>query len=61
MREFAVICYEHPKEGSFTLGRTYVLHEERMNDIVFYCCEDDTGTNQSFHEKSWSKYFKPVL
>lgn len=61
MREFDVICYERPKEGSFTLGRTYVLHEERMNDIVFYWCEDDTGTNQSFHEKSWSKYFKSVL
>jgi len=61
MEEYPTIiteCYKLPPFGNFTIGSSYVLHEERMNDIAWFWCYDDKYERHQFHEKGYIKYFK---
>jgi len=53
-------CISKPSEGKFTIGNTYHLKYNRMNDIVWYTCEDDEYKTIPFHESSLERYFNKV-
>lgn len=50
-------CIVLPKDGKFCIGNTYHLVYNRMNDIVWYHCQDDDNNRTCFYENSWQKYF----
>ena len=52
-----VRCIVLPKDGNFCIGNIYHLIYNRMNDIVWYHCQDDDNNRICFHENSWQKYF----
>ena len=53
-------CVSKPSNGKFTIGNTYYLEYNRMNDIVWYTCKDDEYKSIPFHESSWTKYFNKI-
>lgn len=55
-----VRCIDFPKDGIFTIGNIYHLVYNRMNDIVWYHCQDDHDNRTCFYESGWQKYFKEV-
>lgn len=55
-----VICICLYNEGKFTIGRTYHLVYNRMNDIVWYHVQDDDHNRLCLHENGWQKYFKEI-
>lgn len=55
-----VKCINLPKEGSFYIGDVYYLKYHRMNDIVWYTCEDSNYKEHIFYESSWERYFNKV-
>lgn len=55
-----VRCVVLPQEGNFCIGRTYHFVYNRMNDIVWFTCQDDNNIQMGFHENGWQKYFVEI-
>ena len=57
-KDVRCICLHN--EGKFTIGCTYHLVYNRMNDIVWYNVQDDDNNRVYLHENGWKKYFKEI-
>lgn len=55
-----VRCVNPPKMTFFYKDCIYHLKYHRMNDIVWYTCEDNNYVEHTFHENGWQKYFVEI-